>query len=373
MRMESLTKKSVAIFLLSCGITGLLGEYVYAQWGWNPFSSRSQETADSSRSSFFSSPFDFGGEKGRSNAATKQASARPISDQTRRQIVEASRKYPLQQRQNFIKSFAGLTDQQARQRLQQAAMVQSQQSRLVSKTTQPVYTQPRRTQSSNLAHASNPQGSRASNPWNREIVRSSSNGMQQTSYSSFPSANQIPVRRASSSNAPENPFLRRQQSLGPGTASVSQVPPAVTKAPVSTQPAPALPSSLQSRGTASMRPVIKPAPVEKPQLPVIRPASSNVDTSHYHSKYSPAKSELTTARQPATNEVASRNTMVPPTQSLPAKQPVRDIGGPELSLLISRAEALAAASNPGPTEAELQQHITRHVDLRSALSVGGRT
>ncbi|MDC0261609.1 hypothetical protein OAK47_00160 [Planctomycetaceae bacterium] len=415
MRMESLSKKTVTIFLMSCGVSGMMTVSAHAQWGWNPFSSRSQAPpqATQEKSSFFNSPFElksplnnFGSENKTAARTTGNVqSARPISDSTRRAIVELSRNYSLQQRQLFIKSFAGLTDQQAQQRLQLAANAQSGGKRPASPTTQPATQYASRVQQSQSSEqarlqaevdyrnqqsagqrrstrpvAQSPLGLGQGNPWgatNSQQPRIEQS-MIQTSYQQ-PQQSGMSQTRPASKTTVQNPFLRRQQGLG----QQSQQQNASSQGRASMSPAPSVypPNSGYDRSrvpqenhpgmvTTQSNISVKPERDQKSLMPVIRPASSEVNTSHYEGNYQPAKSEVAPQRfEPVTTAVpTSRASAQPVNQFVPS----REIGGPELSLLISRAEALAASSTPGPSEEAKQQHITRHVDLRLLYLLSGQ-
>jgi hypothetical protein len=415
--MESLAKKTLKIFLMSCGLSGMMTVNAYAQWGWNPFSSRSQSQPQPTqeKSSFFNSPFElksplnyFGSENKTASTRTNSTqSARPISDSTRRAIVELSRNYPIQQRQALIKSFAGLTDQQAQQRLQQVAASQSGGQRAGSSNTQ--YAS--RTQQSQLAEQqarlqaevayrnqqiagqsrpSLPAGQSSSglgqgNPWGTANSRQPriEQSTIQTTYQQPQQSGVSQTRPVSTTNT-QNPFLRRQQGLEPqppqqnlpsqGRASMSPAPsvfPPTTgydRSRISQESRPGMATTQRdvSVQAVSVQPELK----QSPSMPVIRPASSEVNTSHYKGSYQPAKSEVAPQRfeQVRTAVPAPSAGRQPATQFGSSKE----IGGPELSLLISRAEALAASSSPGPSEAAKQQHITRHVDLRLLYLLSGQ-
>jgi len=409
MRMESLSKKTVTIFLMSCGVSSMMAVHAQAQWGWNPFSSRSQSQPQEDKSSFFNSPFElksplnyFGNDNKASNAkvGTTQ-SARPITDVTRRAIVESSRNYPVQQRQLFIKSFAGLTDEQARERLQLAANVRSGNRTAPSSTTQ-YASRPQQSQTSDeqarlqaeaayrnqlsnqqprtsQAVGQSPNGLGQGNPWGVANTQQSRPGQStlQTTYQQPKRPGTSQTRQVSATNV-ENPFLRRQQGL-------EQHPPqqyTTTQGRADMRP-PAFPPEnefnrpsapqVERPGTSAVRPqvAVKPNIAEERLMPVIRPASGAIDTSHYQGDYQPVKKEVSS--RPFENRAAAAPAMQTGMQSTHQYGSAsKDIVGPELSLLISRAEALAASSTPGPSEEAKQQHISSHVDLRLLYLLSGQ-
>ena len=402
MRMESGTKKSLAIFIMGCGISGMSALSAHAQWGWNPFSSKpeSQVPQQQEKTSFFRSPFEMksplgvGGNQAPVAGQSTSNSARPISDTTRRAIVETSRQYPIKQRQAYIKSFAGLTDQQARERLQRYAAARSGQSRTrqtaqiqtrtpVSKTTQT--RQPSRPQSyPNQYSSSQSRSLGQGNPWERAKLMNQRPDTNATSASYGQASPQPAIRTVSgsSASAPQNPFLRRQQGLElQGTANVAQ-PQNLPQQQAASRPFPqAAPQTREmtqtpqpgvaSTGTGIR---IRPAVSNEKKLPVIRPASNAIDTSHYRQQYQPQKSEVAPSPQPASSQVVEQ-APAPVVQQVSSRQTMastKAIDGPELTLLISRAEALAASSQPGPTPEAKQQHITRHVDLRLLYLLAGK-
>ncbi|MBD3672010.1 MAG: hypothetical protein HUJ26_00675 [Planctomycetaceae bacterium] len=356
MRMETLTKKSLAIFLLGCGISGMTVLPASAQWGWNPFSSKSEAESVPERqpkkSSFFRSPFDlkspldFGKEKEEDSGTTpiNEMTDRPISDVTRRQIVETSRQYPVQQRQSYIRSFAGLTDQQARERLQQFAVSQEEAGR-----------------SSSAGQV---------NPWSRPPV----NAVPANYRTSSP---RPAVRTVSESTSvdPKNPFLRQQQGLdAQGSARIADQSRQARPFPTPSQPAvarvPAAKKVSQDADAGTSHGIrVSPAVSRSDQLPIIRPASSKVDTSHYKLDNHPLHHESSSsARLTQTDS----NSPIMERSHVQSSSSGKDLSGPELSLLISRAEALAASSVPGTSEESRQQHINRHVDLRLLYLLSGQ-
>lgn len=399
MRMESVTKKSLAIFLMGCGISGLSVIPAQAQWGWNPFSSQpqTQSQEQQEKPSFFRSPFEVKSptNSGESRAATSgqstSNSARPISDTTRRAIVETSRKYPIQQRQAYIKSFAGLTDQQARERLQQYSSARSRLSSTpqTAQIQQSAHTTARpqvaNTNRQDVHIHQYPSSQSRSlgqgHPWSRSNAENQRPESRAIPTSNGRSSNSPGVRMMSSSSASasQNPFLRSQQGLSlQGNASVDGQGPTPRPFPKSVHHR----NEEQSRNTSTPQPGvastgsgirITPADAnQKQQLPMIRPASNTVDTSHYQRQYQPQKSEVVPSSR-TTFAKAVKYSPASVEQVTPRQSPSANaMEGPELSQLISRAESLAASSVPGPSAEAKQQHITRHVDLRLLYLLAGQ-
>ncbi len=382
----------LAAFCLSlCGSVST----AQAQFNWNPFASKKTAEPAAEVKTTASNPFRLGSSgSSASKVGTSSVSLdTPVSETTRRLILEESRHYVTEDRARFVSQFANMTEAQARDRLQQVTAArlrkQNESSGLAasnSRSTQtgqspsmPLYgtrsgdalnqttsapTGVRRESGYSLSGSTpshtrtavnstvSPSGIGQDNPWG------TAGYARQTAATSQPSTG---VRRASES---VNPYTAR--STTPDNRNpFAAMPPSqgVNPETVTSWEQYAANSSPSSRTSANPF-----ASTRRDELPTIHPAVARGEERKFAEHYQPTESSVF---RTVSNSVPERSTP----ESLPRSQAAPTAVAPsplDLQALIVRAEVAARDSSPGRSEDELQQHVTRHVELRMLYLLAGQ-
>jgi len=361
-------RKESLIALLACGCLSSGAFLSAADWIWNPFKGRTQKTTEqpvpirTSRPDTGRDPFLDSRTRQVSTARASlsdqmtRESSQPITNSTYRLILEESRNYPSDVREKFVLGFSKLSDEEARKRIERIRRSRAQQ---ISTGSSAVAARDY-SQDASWQQISYQEPDRTVQP----NAPQSAPGVAATT-STLPEWSQFARQFPGHSSTNPDPNGARQTSAEPySNLSGAEDP--------FSNPAQDVPATDQSSGMARVpwevasqaAPRIAPAGHSNTQqLPRIRPANLHDEQSHYVAHYSPQTSAPLQNSAPAQFERPYDGNQ-PVSNSVSHALPSGSTPGQNLELLISRMESLAEKSQPGNTEASLQQHVTIHVELR---------
>lgn len=360
MRKESL----IALFV--CGCLSWSASLAAVEWTWNPFSKRTAEKRSEptipSRSNSLRTPLNpipndsnRQGAPGQTSLEANQQlpSAAPITHSTYRLILEESKNYPPEVRQNFVKGFTKLTDREARQRIERIRLVRAEQAQSRTNsvaagdyTRNVSWEQMSYQQAARSPEQQIPPSSPGVAATKSQLPDWSQFTRQSSGHSSTNNSSVSTVRKPVNPNLfpTQDPFDDPSQTgrTTDGQNGVARVP---------------------QQNLSQSGPRIIPTGHSPAQLPKIRPAGVNDDHSHYATHYTPGGSApQQNAEQPQTTR--PYDTAQPVSRENPGFMAPSTTDRGNLETIIAQMESLAQQSQPGSTEASLQRHVTTHVELR---------
>lgn len=352
MRKESL----IALFV--CGCLSWGSSSAEAQWSWNPFAKRTETNTEPtipSRSNSLRTPVDpsvsqndrpqFAGQTSL-QANPQLPSAKPITNSTYRLILEESKNYPLEVRQNFVKGFSKLTDTEARQRIERIRLARAEQEK--TRTNSVAAGDYSRNvsweQISYKQTEKNPEPQLTQNTPGVAATRSTlpdwSQFTQQTpGHSSTNSASNNSARQT------DDPFANQSQATraADGQNGMARVP---------------------QQDDSQTGPRIVPTGHAPAGLPKIRPATVSDDQSHYATHYVPGGTSAPQQNVDRAQAARPYDSFQAVSQKTPRFTSSTTTDEGDLEAIIAQMELSVQQSQPGTTEASLQKHVTTHVELR---------